>query len=195
MAETPWTPDQKLRADATDRQLVERHGWWWNEYGLRDEAWIATAREFAQVCKGVEERKCLCAYGPSLDVAIACVSEDTRVDPLTVREIEDAFHPNTIDKFPEAETEYIQNFGKNPVTVREVVLARALRPAGVSEDTELLDWFDAQRENDVADDGYGGQDLVGSIWQIEAQTMSLREALRAARRPAPTRPEGTNGTR
>ena len=64
--------------------------------------------------------------------------------------------------------------------VDALIEARA-QLAAAREDSARLDWLDAQRENDVEEDGYGRQVLVGCIWRIEAQSMSLRTALDTAR--------------
>ena len=51
----------------------------------------------------------------------------------------------------------------------------------VSEDTELLDWFDTQRENMVERDSYGNPELVCHSWSVSAQRYTIREALKSER--------------
>ncbi len=53
MTAQPWTPDQPLRADATDKQMGDRHVWLFNQqYKFAGESHLAIllARELAAAC-------------------------------------------------------------------------------------------------------------------------------------------------
>jgi hypothetical protein len=84
--------------------------------------------------------------------------------------IEDAEHVEREHRatFPE---------GVRPFPPRSEWMRRIL--AAMAQDAARLDWLDSQCENDVAEDGYGGQELVGHIWCIKAQRADVRSAIDA----------------
>ena len=93
MAETPWTPEMPLRADATDEQIRMRAHWLWVDAGApaHGAPYIPiAAREFAAACVAQERetmRHCgncggLVWPNYSLPVPAAGVSEDTAREVL-----------------------------------------------------------------------------------------------------------------